>query len=158
MIRKFENCEWAGRGCEGSKVGISVEGMGKLTNAHKLTARTSPEVVEGVGALLARRPFTAYKFLGRKLGIEGLLGAVMLEFLDRPECDQVAVLDSWLSELEEQVRRGDPAQKHGPESVRMPPPPITGELTPVDRPREPSPGAITGELTPVKRKGRKKSG
>lgn len=132
----------------------------RLSYTYKLPARSVEAVRDRFDQALSKHQKGRRILIGnRKLSAEAFTNAIVLQFLDLDEEAQFQILERYVPQFEAMSHAdGDPAQKHGPESVRMPPPPITGELTPVDRPREPSPGAITGELTPVKRKGRKKSG
>lgn len=95
-----------------------MQAMGNLSHKHKLTARTSAEVVEGVDLLLARRRFSAVKFRGRKIGKESLAGAVMLEFLQLPEPDHLAILERRLPQLEAQIEAGQDVET----------PPVDGRL------------------------------
>lgn len=74
--------------------------MGELTNRYKLTARTAASVVEGVDTLIARLRRRGYQFRGRKLGVEGLVGAVVLDFLSWPEARQKELLERQIPALE----------------------------------------------------------
>jgi hypothetical protein len=100
--------------------------MGKMSYSNRITVRTSAQVYEGVNVLLARRLFQDMKFRGRKLGAEGLVGAVLLDFLAKSEAEQLALIRERLPELEDQVESADepttepsakPAEPSGPARV-----------------------------------------
>lgn len=78
----------------------SLAFMAKPTNENKLTARTAPHVVEGVKLVVLKMANKKIKFRNRNVGIEGLIGAVMLEFLERPDAEQEKMLRSLLPRLE----------------------------------------------------------
>ncbi len=71
-----------------------------LSYQNRVTVRTAPDVTEGLGVLLSKLQRAGLKFRGRKLGIEGLVGAVLMEFLSRSWGEQVASVEHWLPELE----------------------------------------------------------
>jgi hypothetical protein len=100
--------------------------MGKLSYDHRITLRTSADVVERLGVAVARMQRLALKFGGRKLGIEGLVGAVILDFLSRTEAEQRAILGVRLPELEAQLG--------------------LGKDEPASPPADPSPDRIVTEL------------
>lgn len=67
--------------------------MRKLTQEYKLAARTAPEVYEAVNRLVSTVASEGrVKFRGRKIGVEALLNAVLLDFLDRAPGDQRELL------------------------------------------------------------------
>lgn len=80
--------------------------MGKLSHAHKLTARTAPAVVDGMDDALLRAQRRGLKFQAGpdarrlKIGMEGLIGAILLHFLDQPEAEQGRVVAAYLPRLE----------------------------------------------------------
>jgi hypothetical protein len=74
-----------------------------LSNDHKVTARTSAEVAQGLRYVVVRQQARGLKFGIKRIGIEGVIGAVLLEFLARPEHEQSAIIDRWLPELGAQV-------------------------------------------------------
>ena len=48
-------------------------------------------------------------FEGRKIGFEGIVGAVLLEFLDRSAEEQDEVVSRWLGSLGSQLSADEPA-------------------------------------------------
>lgn len=80
--------------------------MARLSDDNKLTARTAPQVTGAARTLLLRFQEMGFKFKttpnGRRLviGMEGLVGAAMLEFLSRSELEQYDVVRRRLPEIE----------------------------------------------------------
>jgi hypothetical protein len=95
-----------------------------LSNDHKVTARTSAEVAQGLRYVVVRQQARGLKFGIKRIGIEGVIGAVLLEFLARPEHEQNAVIDRWLPELGAQVG-GDYATDAPPPAPYEAPPHVT---------------------------------
>lgn len=74
-----------------------------LSHKHKVTARTSPQNARGIRDLVVRQAARGLKFGQRAIGIEGVMGCLLLDFLERSEEEQDAVIDRWLEVLENQV-------------------------------------------------------
>jgi hypothetical protein len=90
--------------------------MARLSDKNKLSARTARQIVVGVKSLLAKLEGKEYEYRGRGPSIEGLVGAVVLDFLERPEAEKLALLRTRLPEVEAmlkdptiQVRIGNPS-------------------------------------------------
>lgn len=125
-----------------------MPGMALISYENRIVARTSPDVMEGLGVLLARLQRLGWKFGGRKIGQEGLVGAAMLEFLSMSEAEQVAILGRRIPELERQLdlAGSPPAAASAPERGE----PVTiREITPGDPPSEPYPLDNIGVVIPT---------
>ncbi len=93
--------------------------MARLAYSNRITVRTSADVVERLNVALSRFQRAGVKFGGRKLGLQGLVGSVLLDFLDRTDADQLATLMARLVELEAQLDAPDASRpdQHGPARV-----------------------------------------
>lgn len=96
-----------------------------LNPRSKLASRTTPEIKAAVGRLLARLNSEGLRFLDRSLGAEGLIGAIMLEFLNAPAAQQDDVLRRRLPELEDMIWHGQLSK--GTPFVVMPDPPAADQ-------------------------------
>lgn len=86
----------------------TITRMGRLTNHHKLTVRTSADVVESVSLLAVRYQRAGLKFQGRVVSIEGLVGAVLMDFLAKSPDEQRAIVERWLPGLEAAIAQAPP--------------------------------------------------
>lgn len=77
-------------------------GMG-LSHDHKVTARTSAEVAEGVRALALRQRSRGIKFGAKAIGLETVVSCALLALLDLSDADQDAVIDRFVDVLGEQT-------------------------------------------------------
>jgi len=77
---------------------ISV--MAKPSNENKLSARTAPAIVEEVKLLVVKLARTDLKYRRRRMNIEGLIGAVLQDFLNRSPDEQEAILRLRIPEVE----------------------------------------------------------
>jgi hypothetical protein len=67
--------------------------MGKLSDTHKIPARTAPEILDAFNDALARFERARFPlFRRRKLTAEAMLSAVVLDFLDRTREDQDRII------------------------------------------------------------------
>lgn len=82
--------------------------IGKLSYQNCLQVRTTPRVLEGLTVTLARQHRIGHKFDGRKIGLEALVGCILLDFLGRSVGDQDSVIQQWLPTLELQAK-GEPS-------------------------------------------------
>lgn len=92
----------------------------RLPDDGKLTSRVPPVVRERFGVLLERLKREPWRYRGRKLGIEGLVAAIVVESMDWPEARLRDVLARRLPELEALWAAYEAAQGVSP---RIPEPP-----------------------------------
>jgi hypothetical protein len=77
--------------------------MSGLTQDNKLTARTAPEIVSEAKRFLLRLQDLGFKFRGRnreqKIGMEGMLSAIVLDFLRKGEEEKLRIILRRLPEV-----------------------------------------------------------
>ena len=74
-----------------------------LSSENKLTARTSAEVDQGVRQVVLRQQARGLKFGPKKIGIEGVVGCLLLEILARTDEEIDGIIDRWLPTLGDQI-------------------------------------------------------
>lgn len=84
-----------------------------LTNRHKVTARTSPEVARGMRILAVRQAARGLSFGKKAISLEAVTSCALLDLLSRPIAEQDAIVDRWLTTLENQVENAAPDPRKG---------------------------------------------
>lgn len=69
----------------------------------KVSARLPAELYDTLDELLKRGVRSGLKFKDRKLGIEGVISAVIIDFFERPETERVARLAKGLRRVEAMI-------------------------------------------------------
>jgi hypothetical protein len=121
--------------------------MTKPTHENKFTVRTAPVIVAGVKMAVAQMSSRNVLYRGRKVGIEGLVGAIVHEFLKLSRDEQEAYLRRVIPEVEALFEGAAPKTETPAEGV------AGGEGKPL-----PGGGRITTivpESPPPARKGRR---
>jgi hypothetical protein len=72
----------------------------RLSHDTRFVARTAPEILDGMKHLVHRAARAGLKFRGRRVGMEGVLNAVILDFLAKPEAERLAILRANLPRFE----------------------------------------------------------
>jgi hypothetical protein len=90
----------------------TVDMARKLSHDFKLAARTAPEIYEVVNHLVLRAAADGVKFRRRKIGVEAAVNAILLDFLDKPEAERLAVLVRNVSRFETLME--DDGRANGP--------------------------------------------
>lgn len=73
-----------------------------LSDSPKVSSRTSPEVADGVADLVTAMARDA-KFLGRKIGIEAVVGCLLLEAFESDLSKQIEIVRKWIPRLEKGI-------------------------------------------------------
>lgn len=88
----------------------------KLTQTFKFAARTAPELYESVNAFVTKVAVSEeVKFRNRKLGVEAVVNAVLLDFMTKPETERVAILARAVPSFEHLLEDALPTPGHLPD-------------------------------------------
>jgi hypothetical protein len=78
-----------------------ADGAGRrLSHDFRFVARTAPDILDGMKHLVHRAARAGLKFRGRRVGMEGVLNAVILDYLAKPEAERLAILRANLPRFE----------------------------------------------------------
>ncbi len=103
----------------------------KLNELVKIPARTVPAILKRFNGLLNELQFVAeFRWKNRKVSAEAVVSGIVLDFLDKPASEQMAILSRRMPEFRELLRLAatdNPAPANVPRSV---PAPVVRSLTP----------------------------
>jgi hypothetical protein len=77
----------------------------------KLNFRTAPELHAAMSRLLLNLQLDKHKFFGRVISMEAVMSAVVIDFLDNTEDDQVAIILRNVSRFEEMMTEREEESK-----------------------------------------------